>query len=67
MEQEKLLTVSEYCEWRGISKASAAQERYLGKGPKFIKAGRSIRYRASDLTAWLDAQTRQQTGDRASA
>jgi predicted DNA-binding transcriptional regulator AlpA len=67
MEQEKLLTVSEYCEWRGISKGSAAQERYLGKGPKFIKAGRSVRYRASDLTEWLDAQTRQQTGERVPA
>lgn len=67
MEQEKLLTVSEYCEWRGISKGAAAQERYLGKGPKFIKAGRSVRYRASDLKEWLEAQTRQQTGERAIA
>lgn len=67
MDRDRLLTPEEYCKWRGISKASAAQERYLGKGPKFIKAGRSVRYRASDLTAWLDAQTRQQTGGRVSA
>lgn len=64
---DKLLTVPEYCEWLGVSKGSAAQDRYLGKGPKFIKLGRSIRYRLSDVNEWLDAQTHQQTGQRLSA
>lgn len=37
--------------------------RSTGKGPKFIKVGRSVRYRLSDLKAWLEAQTRNHTGE----
>lgn len=29
--------------------------RYLHTGPAYIKAGRAVRYRRSDLDAWLDA------------
>jgi predicted DNA-binding transcriptional regulator AlpA len=45
------------------SEAALAQWRYLGKGPKFIKLGRSVRYRASDVDAWLNQQTMQRTGE----
>ncbi|MGP5701491.1 DNA-binding protein [Glutamicibacter arilaitensis] len=58
---EKVITQDAYCEWRGITKAAAAQERYRGKGPRFIKAGKSILYRVSDLNAWLDQQARDRT------
>lgn len=44
------------------SQAVLANWRYLGIGPKFIKMGKSVRYRVSDVEAWLDQQTRQQTG-----
>lgn len=36
------------------SVAALRQWRRLGKGPAFIRAGRSIRYRIQDLDAWLD-------------
>lgn len=58
---ERLLTIDEYCEWRGISKGAAAQERYRGNGPRFIKAGKSVRYTVNDIQAWLDQQTRDRT------
>lgn len=58
---EKLLTIDDYCEWRGISKGAAAQERYRGNGPKFIKAGKQIRYTVSSIQAWLEQQTRDRT------
>ncbi|MGO2482871.1 MULTISPECIES: helix-turn-helix transcriptional regulator [Glutamicibacter] len=58
---EKLLTIDEYCEWRGISKGAAAQERYRGTGPQFIKAGKQIRYTVSSIQAWLEQQTRDRT------
>lgn len=45
----------------GKSPAALAQWRYLGIGPKFIKLGRSVRYRTSDVEAWLDSQTMQRT------
>jgi hypothetical protein len=46
----------------GKSPAVLANWRYLGIGPRFIKLNRAIRYRVSDVEAWLDEQTRQQTG-----
>lgn len=44
--------------------AVLANWRYMGLGPKFIKIGKSVRYRASDLETYLDAQTRTRTGER---
>lgn len=58
----ELLTSGELAEKLHKSAAALAQWRYKGIGPKFIKLGSGIRYRASDVEAWLDAQTRQQTG-----
>ncbi|WP_396125339.1 helix-turn-helix transcriptional regulator [Arthrobacter sp. CJ23] len=50
-------------EFLGTTEGSLAQMRYRGQGPRFIKLGpKAVRYRESDLTAWLDQQTRQQTG-----
>jgi excisionase family DNA binding protein len=40
--------------------------RCRGEGPPFIKVGRSVRYRRSDVDAWLDKQTRQSTSEQAS-
>ena len=43
------------------SPAVLANMRYMGTGPKFVKVGRSVRYRSSDVEEWLDQQTRQQS------
>lgn len=58
---ERLLTVNEYCAWRGISKGAAAQERYMGNGPKFIKAGKSVRYSESSCREWIEENTKDRT------
>lgn len=31
------------------------QWRYLGKGPRYLKVGRDVRYRKVDVDAWLEA------------
>ena len=49
------------------SLGALAQWRYLGQGPRFVKLGRSVRYRVSDVEAWLDQQTRQHTGEPSNA
>lgn len=49
----------------GKSVATVAQLRYLGTGPKFLRVGRSIRYRASDVEAWLHENTHTSTTDAA--
>jgi hypothetical protein len=45
----------------GVPTKTLAQWRYLGSGPEFIKVGRHVRYRWSDVTAWLAAQSRSTT------
>lgn len=44
-----------------------AQMRYLGTGPRFIKIdGHKVRYRWSDVEAWLEARTHTRTDDHLS-
>ncbi|MEM1383050.1 MAG: helix-turn-helix domain-containing protein [Pseudomonadota bacterium] len=47
---------------RGVETHYGITKRYLevaavrGDGPPYIKIGRSVRYRTSDIDAWLDDQ-----------
>ena len=45
------------------TEAGMAQMRYRGTGPRFIKRGRRVLYRWSDVRAYLDANTCQRTDD----
>lgn len=47
----------------GTSEDGLAQMRYRGTGPKFIKRGRRVLYRWSDVRKYLDANTRTRTDD----
>ena len=40
----------------GLSVASVRRWRLFGRGPKYLKIGSSVRYRAEDLQSWLDAR-----------
>ncbi|WP_248762610.1 AlpA family transcriptional regulator [Pseudarthrobacter sp. SSS035] len=60
--ESELLTSTELAQKLHKTVSALAQWRYKGVGPKFIKLGGGVRYRASDVEAWLDAQTRTQTG-----
>jgi excisionase family DNA binding protein len=42
----------------GVSRSTLQSWRYAGRGPRFIKLGRMIRYRNSDVDAYLRAHTR---------
>ena len=37
--------------------------RLRGGGPKFVRAGRAIRYRRRDLMEWMDRRTVASTSD----
>jgi len=43
-------------EMLGLSRGTLANWRAEGRGPRYIKLGRDVLYRVSDLEAWLDAQ-----------
>lgn len=44
------------------SKRTIQGFRYLGIGPKFVKLGKSIRYRPSDVREWIEKNIRENTG-----
>lgn len=46
-----------FCALLGISSITATKWRAKAKGPPFIKVGRLVRYRRSDVEAWLRANT----------
>ncbi|MBX3099008.1 MAG: helix-turn-helix domain-containing protein [Salinibacterium sp.] len=59
---ERLLTPSEVGELFGKSVVALAKMRVAGRGPRYVKIGaRDIRYRESDILAYLDQQTFEQT------
>ena len=61
------MNIPELIDERGAAEALAIAPRTLqwwricGKGPKFVKIGRSVRYRKVDLLDWIDAGTRENT------
>lgn len=68
MDKNKALKPATVAEWLDTTTGALAQMRYMGQGPKFVKiGGRSVRYMETDVLAWIEAQTRQQTGDQVSA
>jgi predicted DNA-binding transcriptional regulator AlpA len=46
----------------GMSIATVRRWRLLDQGPKYLKIGAAVRYRASDVSAWL--QSRPTGGER---
>ena len=46
-----------------LSIHTLADMRCKGTGPRFLKAGRLVRYRLSDVQAWLDAHSFQNTSE----
>lgn len=51
----ELFTVSEAARWAKVSESFLNKARLTGGGPKFVRLGRSIRYRLEDLESWAKA------------
>ncbi len=60
-QREPLMTPALVAEQLGVSVKLLAHWRYLGTGPLYLKPCGVIRYRWSDVAAWLDARTRSAT------
>ncbi len=63
MEKDKLSTVEQIyvkettaCQITGHSVQTYRNYRHLGKGPKYVKAGRSVRYFLPDLYEWMESR-----------
>lgn len=50
-----------FCHRCGVSKSTAQRLRQSGDGPRFVKLGKgrtsAVRYRLSDVEAWLTQRT----------
>jgi excisionase family DNA binding protein len=58
---QPLGATGEVAEHLGIPERTLIQWRYLGVGPRYLKIGRHVRYRWSDVDEWL--ATREVSAD----
>jgi hypothetical protein len=58
---ERLAEPREVADRLRVPEKTLAQWRYLGQGPQFLKVGRFVRYRWSDVETWLATQSRTST------
>ena len=56
-----LIAAAQVPEYIGLKKQTLARWRHEGFGPKWVRLGRRVFYRSSDLREWIDAQVRQNT------
>lgn len=51
---ERLLAVAELAAWLGISENTLRYWRHVHRGPRSLSVGGAVRYRPSDVEAWLE-------------
>jgi len=61
---DELMTPEQLAEYLHVTTQRLANDRYLGVGIPFCKVGRLIRYRRSDVAAYLDANRFSRTDTR---
>lgn len=50
-----LIKADQAAEYLSTTPARLANMRYLGEGPKYVRIGRSVRYRLTDLDEFIAA------------
>jgi len=63
---EELLTTRQAAAFLKVSPKTLERMRVEGAGPAFVKVGRSVRYRRSDLLAFIDSNVFGSTSEYAS-
>jgi excisionase family DNA binding protein len=58
------LKPSEAAEYVGSSTSTLSKLRLSGAGPTFLRIGRAIRYRQSDLDRWMDRSATKRAATR---
>lgn len=53
--EDRLLWPEEVAEMLGVPIGTLANWRYQGRGSAFVKVGRHIRCRRTDVAGWIDA------------
>ena len=64
-DDDLMFDVQAAARFTGIAVATLAKMRCMGGGPLFVKLGRRVVYRRSDVIAWLDARRVKNTTEAA--
>ncbi len=64
LDPDYLYKQGEIAAFLGKSPAWFERARWAGTGPAYLKIGRSVRYKGSQVMEWLDAQSRSSTSDK---
>lgn len=59
----KLMRPADLVKLLGLTQQRLAELRHFGRGPAYIKIGRSVMYAESDVNAWLAACRHDTTKD----
>lgn len=54
MGDSNVMTTEELAAYLGLANVTLRQWRSWGKGPQYIRDGRFIRYRKTDVDKWLE-------------
>ena len=54
---DRLLTEKEASRITGLSVAWFQRKRWAGGGPPYVKLGRAVRYRESELWSWIESHS----------
>lgn len=57
-----LATPEQVAEWLQVTTERLSKLRKTGKGPKFIKLGRDVRYAWADVHTWCNSNRSAATG-----
>ena len=60
---QRLLTPEQAAKYLGVTPNWLAKARHFGKGPRFTKLGRLVRYDRSDLDAEIEMSKRGSTSE----
>ena len=60
---DTLFSVDGAAQVLGLAVSTLNKFRVYGTGPRFVKLGRSVRYRPADLDAWIEANGRASTSE----
>ena len=64
MSDTELIRDFELAEWLNVKRSTLSRWRLRGWGPPFIKVGKCVRYKVSDVKEYLEKRKRQSTKDR---
>jgi predicted DNA-binding transcriptional regulator AlpA len=62
---QPLLTQRQCAEALALSERTLERFRVSGVGPKFVRMGKSVRYRLNDVEVWLASRLRGSTSEEA--